>query len=941
MSLKIGIQLGTYKIVGPLGAGGMGEVYRATDTTLDREVALKLLPDMMARDPELVARFEREAKLLASLNHPQIAAIYGFEQAEGKRFLVLEIVEGPTLAERIAAGPLMVEESLDIARQMAEALEAAHDKGIIHRDLKPANVKITPEGQVKVLDFGLAKALAKEDSDTEMNPGASPTITQDFTRPGMILGTAAYMSPEQARGRPVDKRSDIWSFGCVLYECLTGESMFLGETVTDSIGAILHKQPDWERLPAHTPPTVQLLLRRCLAKDRKQRLRDIGDVRIELEAAIADPTSSSLGLARAALAGSTETRLRSTRGVMTVVGGMLLAVIVMLGIDWTLWLEPPSTAVVRYSIALPQRESHVMMSRFPTIGISADGELLSYTSGTDFMNQNVFLRRRDVLLPTTLVKGAGRARFPTFSPDGKWLAYYDSASDELLKVPVQGGPPIKLCESEDVVGLTWTTNGYIIFADREKSGRLMRVGENGGTPEEIVLAESKGKWPRWVFAMPDGQAVLYSLSETQFRLGKSSIEVYSFETGQSKRLVENGAYPLYAKSGHLLFVLKSDLMVATLDSETLDRTSEPVRAVAGIRSERLGAAGVAITDRGTLYYHAGDEQANTPRSIYLLKLEGDGNLEVFSAKTGLFSNFSIGPNGRFVAIDVSAEEDETQSIWLLDARRDVLALLSTEPGRQSFPVFSPDGSWVYYLAADEAGEWLGIFRRKRDGSGGAELVYDGPRECDVSSISPDGKDLFVTESSSEELSPGTSYDIAVLHLGVDGEKATREPLYQGPSFQFSPAVSPNGRWMAFASGHEGEGPGVYVKSIADAGGVYSVSGDGGSASHWSPDGKTLYFQNFSDSKRRLMAAEVLSGADAGSDDKQATFEIGEIKPVFDLRTDIRAGQIMPDGKSFLVIANAQKEGVEEGVEEVVDDLAVIHVVRNFFTELERLAPAKK
>ena len=415
MSLKIGIQLGTYKIVGPLGAGGMGEVYRATDTTLDREVALKLLPDMMARDPELVARFEREAKLLASLNHPQIAAIYGFEQAEGKRFLVLEIVEGPTLAERIAAGPLMVEESLDIARQMAEALEAAHDKGIIHRDLKPANVKITPEGQVKVLDFGLAKALAEEDSDTEMNPGASPTITQDFTRPGVILGTAAYMSPEQARGRPVDKRSDIWSFGCVLYECLTGESMFLGETVTDSIGAILHKQPDWERLPAHTPPTVQLLLRRCLAKDRKQRLRDIGDVRIELEAAIADPTSSSLGLARTALAGITETRLRSTRGVMTVVGGMLLAVIVMLGIDWTLWLEPPSTAVERYSIALPQRESHVMMSGDPTIGISADGERLSYTSGTDYMNQNVFLRRRDVLLPTTLVKRAGRAYFPTFS----------------------------------------------------------------------------------------------------------------------------------------------------------------------------------------------------------------------------------------------------------------------------------------------------------------------------------------------------------------------------------------------------------------------------------------------------------------------------------------------------------------------------------------------
>ena len=300
MGIEAGSQLGAYKIVGPLGAGGMGEVYRATDTKLDREVAVKVLPDVMAHDPERVARFEREAKLLASLSHPQIAAIYGFEQADEKRFLVLELVEGPTLEDRLANGPLMVEEALDVARQIADALEGAHQKGIIHRDLKPANVKITPEGQVKVLDFGLAKALAEEDPDSD--PGTSPTITRQFTEPGVILGTAAYMSPEQARGRTVDKRTDIWSFGVVLYECLTGNSIFRGETVTDSVGAILHKQPDWEKLPANTPPTIQLLLRRCLAKDRERRLRDIGDVKIELEAAIADPTSSALGLASAALA---------------------------------------------------------------------------------------------------------------------------------------------------------------------------------------------------------------------------------------------------------------------------------------------------------------------------------------------------------------------------------------------------------------------------------------------------------------------------------------------------------------------------------------------------------------------------------------------------------------------------------------------------------------
>jgi serine/threonine protein kinase len=339
MSLESGAQFGIYKIVSPLGAGGMGEVYRAADTKLDRQVALKVLPEAMGQDPERVARFEREAKVLASLNHLHIAAIYGFEEAAGKQFLILELVEGPTLEDRLQAGPLMVDESLDIARQIAEALEAAHEKNVIHRDLKPANVKITPDGTVKVLDFGLAKALTEE--STEEDRGTSPTITRDFTQPGVILGTAAYMSPEQARGRAVDKRTDIWSFGCVLYECLTADSIFQGETVSDSLAAILHNEPDWERLPADTPPTVQLLLRRCLAKDHRQRLRDIGDVRLELEAAIADPSSSVLGLASEALAG-TKGRPKKLRTAVAavlifVLGGLLSAAAL-----W--WLRPADKA---------------------------------------------------------------------------------------------------------------------------------------------------------------------------------------------------------------------------------------------------------------------------------------------------------------------------------------------------------------------------------------------------------------------------------------------------------------------------------------------------------------------------------------------------------------------------------------------------------------------
>ena len=513
MSLESGSQLGIYTIVEPLGAGGMGEVYRATDSKLDREVAIKVLPEAVANDAERVARFEREAKVLAALNHPMIAAIYGFDEADGKRFLVLELVEGPTLADRLASGRLPVEECLDIGRQIAEALEVAHEKGIIHRDLKPANVKVTADGDVKVLDFGLAKALTEDEAS--FDPASSPTITENFTAPGIILGTAAYMSPEQARGRPVDKRSDIWSFGCVLYECLTADSLFRGETVTDSVGAILHKQPEWDKLPANTPPTVQLLLRRCLAKDRKRRLRDIGDVRIELEAAIADPTSSVLGLASAALVAEGTSSWLSWRSAPAMAVTMLLSVLATLGIVSAYWPEapppptvqqtPPPPPMERYNVALPQRESQ-LPTEIPAIAVSPDGRSLGYFATSPRPSssdggpriRSIFLRRNDHLLPAVVAEDVGRAHMQAFSPDGNWLAYFDVNRDALLKVSVLGGvggPPRKLCDCSYGLGLTWTTTGHIVFIDRDGKPVLRRVGENGGAVEEFKVSEREQGWP--------------------------------------------------------------------------------------------------------------------------------------------------------------------------------------------------------------------------------------------------------------------------------------------------------------------------------------------------------------------------------------------------------------------------------------------------------------
>ncbi|MHC4996733.1 MAG: protein kinase domain-containing protein, partial [Planctomycetota bacterium] len=500
MSLTDGQQLGAYTVVGPLGAGGMGEVYRATDTKLDREVAIKVLPDVMAANPERVARFEREAKTLASLNHPLIAAIYGFDEAGGKRFLVLELVEGPTLADRLKQGPLPLEEALDVARQIAEALEVAHEHGIIHRDLKPANVKVTPEGAVKVLDFGLAKAMAEE--ETHGDPEESPTIQTDFTQAGAILGTAAYMSPEQARGRRVDKRCDIWSFGCVLYQCLTGDSIFRGETVTDSLGAVLHKQPEWERLPEGTPPTVQLLLRRCLAKDVKRRMRDIGDARIELEAAIADPTSSALGLAAGAIQAEAggRSKPRSNAAVLAafVIGGLVVG----LGM-WTFLTESghfiPSSEVDRSVAKAPLiLEGHDIGRRRHRVQISPDGRRIAY-----MRNDGIWIQELDQWAPRML-PGTEDAVGIFWSYDSRRIAFGHQGK-KLFKINIDGGAPTPLTSYPEsfptrggaLVGAgAWTQEGIQFLGGSRQSPGLWQVSEHGENPHALIepVAGEEGYW---------------------------------------------------------------------------------------------------------------------------------------------------------------------------------------------------------------------------------------------------------------------------------------------------------------------------------------------------------------------------------------------------------------------------------------------------------------
>jgi serine/threonine-protein kinase len=517
MALEAGTKLGPYEILSPLGAGGMGEVYRARDSKLDREVAIKVLPELFSRDPERVQRFQREAKVLASLNHPNIAAIYGFEVADKKNFLVMELVEGDTLSERLKDGPMPVEEALSVGKQMCEAMEAAHERGVIHRDLKPANIIITPEGSVKVLDFGLAKAMGPADERSGTEIANSPTITADFTRPGTILGTAAYMSPEQARGKPLDKRTDIWSFGCVLYECLGGRRPFAGETATDLIAKILEREPDWDNLPADTPPVVTALIQRCFRKDRRERLRDIGEAWVVLNGALSGELS---GLALTGYAVAPRTPLIRRAIPWALCGILMVAVMLLLSGVWRA-AGPGATRPIRAIIEIGP-DQLLQLHTGAQFALSPDGSLLAYVAGSS-QDYKLYLRRMDQLQSTALSGTAG-AKHPFFSPDGEWIAFFTNT--HLKKISVSGGTPITLCAvDDDSRGGTWGIDGTIVLAPGTESG-LLRIHSAGGEPEKLTTrVEGKVRSHRWPRFTPDGRHILFTSQDYTTDFDGSSIEV--------------------------------------------------------------------------------------------------------------------------------------------------------------------------------------------------------------------------------------------------------------------------------------------------------------------------------------------------------------------------------------------------------------------------------
>ena len=689
----IGKTLSHYNVTEKIGAGGMGEVYRAKDTKLGRDVAIKVLPEEFSRDKERVARFQREAQLLASLNHPNIAAIHGLDESEGQRFLVLELVEGQTLAERVSRGSVPVDEALTLSVQIAEALEAAHEKGVIHRDLKPANIKITPEGKIKVLDFGLAKAFT---GDAGADPAHSPTISMAATGQGTILGTAAYMSPEQARGQEVDKRADIWAFGCVLFEMLSGRQVFAGATMTDIIASVVKVEPNWAVLP-QIPSVVRSLLRRCLEKDPIRRLRDIGDARIELSDAIAAEQTTTVAVPVEVKTGvQRKERLlwAHATGVFAIVASILALVL----------LNQPGPDERSYKYTLGSLENEVGQVQ---IQLSPDGRNLVRITG-----DGLWVRPLDEL-EGRLLSGTAGAAYPFWSPDSRWLGFF--AQGKLKKIEIRGGPAQTL---SDVAGFspggTWNPEGTILFASQLDPFVVYRVSSAGGEPTAVTSLESESVGHLYPQFLPDGRH--FTFTSYGGTPGTGWVFVASMDSQEVIPLVPSDFKARYAPPGFLLFERESTLMAQRFDVDALNLDGEAFPIVENlVRNTSNLLAGFSVSDNGQLVYRTG-----APQSFQITWFDREGRPEAVGP-TGTFEQNpvpALGPSGDRIAFERGIPDD----IWLVDLERGTNTRFTFDDAADTYPLFSPDGSQIVFSSARGGND--DIYIKSTSGAGTPELLLD-------------------------------------------------------------------------------------------------------------------------------------------------------------------------------------------------------------------------
>lgn len=894
-----GRTLGHYRVLDKLGEGGMGEVYRAHDSKLGRDVAIKVLPEELAQDEERLRRFQREAKVLASLNHPNIAAIYGLEQSGETHYLVLELVPGETLAERIARGSIPLDEALAMARKIAEALEEAHERGIVHRDLKPANIKLTPDDKVKVLDFGLAKAFTDDtpDADNSMSPtrlrhGFGEASAAEGTRAGVILGTAAYMSPEQAKGRNVDKRTDIFALGAVLYEMLTARKAFPGDDVSEVLAAVIHLEPEWNRLPSGVSFWLGRLLRRCLEKNPRQRVRDIGDVRLELEA-------------RGDM--SRDEPRKASSPLWLVAVGVLCGAIAWIAARAT---APPETkSVKRFSIVLPpeQQVAKPEIQRTRSLAVSPSGSHIVFAS-----EDRLYLRAMDRTEAAPLTgTNALQPASPFFSPDGQWIGFYSRRDRELKKIAIGDGVAVSIARTGPVMGATWNADGSILFGQGPEG--IMRVSAAGGATEVVVPVNSvQGEQAGSPQLLPGGRAVIFTLANGAGGGAwmRARIVVQDLESEERRVLVERAADALYVPTGHLVFHREQGLAAVSFDFDRHVVTGESLPVV-----ERVSRPNFAVSDEGSLVFLRSSAMTRERRLVWV---DREGDEEFLPVATDWYSAVRLSPDGSRVALVVTQDELLASEIHILMLDRHALRRLTVDPGYEGIPRWTPDGARVAF-ASNRHGPF-DLFWKASDGTGLAERLTDSPNDNPPWTFTSDGQRLILGD-----FHPNSGLDLHLITL--NGSRET-EVLLATEADEWKAELSPDNRWLAYQSDVSGVVE-IYVSpfpTVED--GRWQVSDGGGTHPIWAPDGREVFYKA---PGGRLMAVPIRT---------EPSVVIGRPSKIFDglivqedEAGDMHSYDVAPDGRRFLVIREAR-----DALDDPLAQLDELQVVLNWFEELERLAP---
>jgi len=857
------------------------------------------LPEAFAHDPERLSRFQREAKMLASLNHPNIATIHGLEQSGDTSYLVMELVSGETLAERVKAGTLGIEVALKIAVQIAEALEAAHEKSIIHRDLKPANVKVTPEGKVKVLDFGLAKAFAGDGANDD--PSNSPTLSAAATMQGTILGTAAYMSPEQARGKACDKRTDIWAFGCVLYELLTGRQAFQGETTTEILAAVLRGEPDWQVLPQTTPISMRALLRRCLQKEMNKRARDAGDARIEIEEALASPVIADLSAA-----GPTKGTRALGRRELIIGAGTLLSGAAIAGV--AVWnLKPaPTEPVTRTVINLTPGQQLAGLDAGPSVALSPDGTRLVYVARQGGVQQ-LYLRAMDSLESKPISDTEGAVN-PFFSPDSQGLGFF--AGGMLKKISLSGGAALPLGNALQPGGASWGSQGMITFIPTFNGG-VQQLPDAGGAPQPLTHFEKGELTQRWPEFLPGSKAILFATGTTAFNFTDAQIAVQSLGKGERRIAIQGGTQPRYAPSGHLVFAQRGSLLAVPFDPQRLTVAGVAVPVVVGVaQSQSTGATQYSFSATGSLAYVSGGVQSAQSRLVWVSR---NGLEQPIAAPARSYLFPRISPDGRRVAAVVAEQESQ---IWLYDLSRETLTRLTFEGNANNAPVWTPDGKRIAFQSNKEGG--LNIFWQLGDGSGELERLTTSEYLQAPMSWSPDGQLLAFLE-----IGPSTQREIWMLRMGVpsagSGQARKAQPFIQSRFDESEPRFSPDGRWLAYISNESGRFE-IYVQPYPGPGGKWQISTEGGLDPVWNPSGRELFYR----SGNKLMAVDISAQPGFSAGKPRMLFEGQYVSPP----VPVANYDVSSDGQRFLMLKPSEQTAAP----------TQINVVLNWFEELKRRVP---